>query len=428
MKKAIVIQVAALGEQLLRQRGMAELCGLPLRATAAAFPAVTCTAQAALRTASSVAVHGMVGNGFMQRELAKPMFWEQSSALVEGERIWDRFRAAGGRVGMLFWQQSLGESVDMVLSPAPIHRHHGGMIQDCYCQPSMLYADVVAAVGRPFDLKHYWGPLASPKASQWVAEATAYILSRADAPELLFTYLPGLDYDLQRFGPDHPRSQRALDTQLKQLALVVAAARAKEYEVLVVGDYAIEACDTPLFPNRRLHEAGLLQCREVKGMLYPDFHTSRAVAVVDHQVAQLYVRAEQDLAAVRDLLLGMEGVDEVLDRAAQAARGVQHPRGGELLAISAPGCWWAYPWWSARREAPDYATHVDIHNKPGYDPAELFFGRPPWQVSLDASRIRGSHGRVGEGMQVAWSASMLDGAPADLIELSLMFANWLDLE
>ena len=204
MKKAIVIQVAALGEELLSQRGLAELCGLPLRATDAAFPALTCTAQAALWTASPVARHGMVGNGFMQRELRKPMFWEQSAALVEGERIWKRFREAGGRVGMLFWQQSLGEQVDMVLSPAPIHRHHGGMIQDCYAQPVGLYADIVAAVGRPFDLKHYWGPLASTKASQWVVDATVAVLGREDAPELLFTYLPGLDYDLQRFGPEAP--------------------------------------------------------------------------------------------------------------------------------------------------------------------------------------------------------------------------------
>ena len=206
----------------------------------------------------------------------------------------------------------------------------------------------------------------------------------------------------------------------------MTAARVEDYEVLVVGDYAIETCDRPLFPNRVLLEAGLLRCREVRGMLYPDFHTSAAVAVVDHQIAHLYVREPAEVGRVRDLLLAMEGVDEVLDRAGQAARGLEHVRGGELLAICEPGCWMAYPWWEARRQAPDYATHVDIHNKPGYDPAELFFGRPPWQVSLDASRVRGSHGRIGPGMQVAWAASMLDGDPSDLIELSRLFANWLD--
>ena len=426
MKKAIVIQVAALGEELLKQRGLAELCGLPLRATDAAFPALTCSAQAALRTATPVAQHGMVGNGFMHRELGKPMFWEQSAALVEGERIWERFRKAGGRVGMMFWQQSLGEAVDLVLSPAPIHRHHGGMIQDCYSQPSGLYADLVKAVGRPFDLKHYWGPLASTKASQWVVDATVAVLQREDAPELLFTYLPGLDYDLQRFGPQDARSQRALDKQLSQLTELVTAARAQEYEVLVVGDYAIERCSRPIYPNRELLKAGLLRCREVRGMLYPDFHTSAAVAVVDHQIAHLYVSDAAKVGQVRELLLAMEGVDEVLDRAGQAARGVDHPRGGDLLAICKPDFWMAYPWWEARAQAPDYATHVDIHNKPGYDPAELFFGRPPWQVSLDADRIGGSHGRTGPGLRVAWAASMLDGTPADLIELSSLFADWLN--
>ena len=28
----------------------------------------------------------------------------------------------------------------------------------------------------------------------------------------------------------------------------------------------------------------------------------------------------------------------------------------------------AYPWWREKRDAPDYAGHVDRHNKPDYDP------------------------------------------------------------
>ena len=66
------------------------------------------------------------------------LFWEQSAALVEGPRIWDDFRARGGKVGLMFWQQSMGETVDLIVTPAPIHKHSGGMIQSCYTQPARL--------------------------------------------------------------------------------------------------------------------------------------------------------------------------------------------------------------------------------------------------------------------------------------------------
>ena len=66
--------------------------------------------------------------------------------------------------------------------------------------------------------------------------------------------------------------------------------------------------------------------------------------------------------------------------------------------------------------APDFARTVDIHRKPGFDPAELFVNsklripklRMAWRllnmklgfrtlmdvIGLDASLVKGSHGRV----------------------------------
>jgi predicted AlkP superfamily pyrophosphatase or phosphodiesterase len=425
MRKAVVIQVAALGQELLRANGTDELCGLPVQCANTVFPAVTCTVQATFRTAAPASLHGMVGNGFLCRDLMRALFWEQSATLVSGKRIWECYRKKGGRVAMLFWQQSLGEAVDMMLSPAPIHKHHGGMIQDCYSQPHSLYAEVTGALGRPFNLMHYWGPFASAKSSQWIAEATAQVLERDDAPDLCFTYLPVLDYDLQRFGPDHPRASRALDALLGQLDLVVTAARRRGYEILLFGDYAIEPCTAAVFPNRALLDAGLMQCRPVRRMHYPDLYASRAFAVVDHQVAHVHVRRSPDIDIVRKCLLGLDGVAHVLDREQQAEPGINHPRSGELVAICEPGRWMAYPWWTERRQEPEYAGHVDIHNKPGYDPVELFSGALPWQISRDTTRIRGSHGRVGDELKIAWASSMIDGTPANLIELSGTFADWL---
>ena len=80
--------------------------------------------------------------------------------------------------------------------------------------------------------------------------------------------------------------------------------------------------------------------------------------------------------------------------------------------------WFAYPWWTDPREAPDYASHVDIHSKPGYDPCELFWGRWPFSVSTDANRIRGSHGLV-EGGAASWASDLdLDSQPHSLLDLA----------
>jgi hypothetical protein len=368
------------------------------------FPALTCTAQAAARTGLPPAAHGMVANGFFDPVLRRPAFWEQSSALVGGPRVWDGFRARGGTVGLAFLQQSLGEQVDWLVSPAPIHTHGGGMMMGCYSKPAALAARLAAAARRPFRLSRYWGPLASVKSSDWIADAVAGALAAPDAPDLLFTYLPGLDYDLQRFGPGHPKSAAALASVRAELERLFAAARANGYEAVAFGDYAITpVTHGPVFPNRALREAGLFKVRGMRGMAYPDFYQSRAFALADHQVALVTCFDPAAVPETAAVLGALDGVARVLDKAGQAALGVDHPRTGDLLLVAAPGAWFAYPWWTAPREAPDYAAHVDIHNKPGYDPCELFFGRTPFRTCQDATRIRGTHGLAdGPACETVW--------------------------
>ena len=403
MNKLLVIQVAGLGHGFAERHGMREIAGLPLRTMTPVFPALTCTAQATLRTGLPPTAHGMVANGFFDPLLRKPVFWEQSSALVDGARIWDGFRARGGTVGMAFFQQSLGENVDALLSPAPIHTHGGGMIMGCYGKPDTLHARFVALAGRPFRLSQYWGPLASVKASEWIANATAGWLREPDAPDLVFTYLPGLDYDLQRFGPDHPKSAKVLAVVRAELERLFAAARANGYEAVAFGDYAITPVTRgPVFPNRALREAGLFAVRKICNMAYPDFYQSQAFALADHQVAMVSCFDAAAAPRTADVLRALPGVARVLDKAGQAELGADHPRAGDLLLVAEPGTWFAYPWWTDPREAPDYAAHVDIHNKPGYDPCELFFGSTPFRTSLDATRIKGTHGLAALGCEAAW--------------------------
>jgi predicted AlkP superfamily pyrophosphatase or phosphodiesterase len=422
-KKLLIVQAAGLSREL-------PVDGLAFRPIAGVFPALTCTAQASFRTASPASSHGMIANGLFHRSLSKCLFWEQSAKLVEGPRIWREFRQAGGTVGMMFWQQSLGEEADLILSPAPIHKHHGGMIDDCYAKPAGLYERLCKAIGRRFKLRHYWGPLASTRAGDWIAEATADLLISTAAPDLLLTYLPTLDYDLQRFGHDRPRSQEAHQALTRQLQLLVAAAAECEYEILIFGDYAIGNAGESVFPNRRLAEAGLMATRDVGGMLYPDLPASRAFAMVDHEIAHVYIPSDTDIPVVADALTGLDGVAEVVDRQSQRALGVDHPNSGELLLIAGDGRWFAYPWWAEKSQRPDYATHVDIHNKPGFDPCELIgdlLSWPPMSVSQETARIGGSHGRVGDGRNTVWAGTFVpDDMPTNLIELAAAVGRWLN--
>ena len=102
--------------------------------------------------------------------------------------------------------------------------------------------------------------------------------------------------------------------------------------------------------------------------------------------------------------------------------GLDHPNSGELILQAEPGAWFAYPWWLNPKEAPDYATHIDIHNKPGFDPCELFFGWPPFRISTNTKRVGGTHGRQ---CDVAWTSSLRDpGDPRDLLELAQCISRW----
>ena len=72
--------------------------------------------------------------------------------------------------------------------------------------------------------------------------------------------------------------------------------------------------------------------------------------------------------------------------------GLDHPRSGELILVSAPNSWQAYYYWLADDKAPGFARTVDIHRKPGYDPVELHVDMATRSIPLDATLIRGSHG------------------------------------
>ena len=407
--KHLVVSVAGLGWRDAERHGLVRAAGLEFRPARSVFPAVTCVAQGTLRTGLPPRAHGMVANGWFCRETRKPSFWEQSSALVSGPRAWDAARAAGATVGMFFFQQSLGERVDFLLSPAHVHKHGGGSVLYRYAVPPEDDAALRRRNGA-FPLWRYWGPLARPKVGDAVL-ADFLAVAEARDPDVAFLYLPTLDYDAQRFGPDDPRCARAAAVLRAELETLAAFAEKRGADLAVLGEYAISPVTRPpAFPNAALRRAGFFAVRSLGGMAYPDFHASRAFAMCDHEVAHVYVRDPSDAPAVRDALAATGEYGRIEARADGGEWA--HPSAGDLLLVAREGSWCAYPWWTDRREAPDYATHIDIHNKPGFDPCELFFDRGfalhP-RTCQDASRVGGTHGRTRD-VAVAATGPALPGS------------------
>ncbi|MCZ7660183.1 MAG: alkaline phosphatase family protein [Xanthobacteraceae bacterium] len=387
-----------------------------VRPLATVTPAVTCSVQATFMTGTLPREHGVVANGWLFRDLMEVWLWRQSNRLVQGEKIWEAGKARDGAftTANLFWWYNMGATHDIGVTPRPIYKADGRKLPDCYTQPSGLRDELTREFGA-FPLFQFWGPGTSIASSRWIADAALHV-RRTRAPTLTLVYLPHLDYDLQRFGPDDPRIARSLAEIDAVAGDLIADAERDGARVVVLSEYGISPVSVPIHVNRALREAGLLGVRVEDGGELLDVPQSRAFAVADHQIAHIYVADAALLGEVRRIVAALPGVEHVLDRAEQGAYGLDHPNSGELVALARHDAWFTYYYWLDDARAPDFARTVEIHRKPGYDPVELFLDpaiRSPklaigWRLArrslglrtlmdvipLDAGLVKGSHGRL----------------------------------
>jgi predicted AlkP superfamily pyrophosphatase or phosphodiesterase len=380
-------------------------------------PAVTCSAQSTMLTGLSPREHGIVGNGWYFRDLSEVFLWRQSNQLVHGERVWEtaKKRDKKATTANLFWWYNMATSVDFSLTPRPLYFADGRKAPGVYGRPMSFREKIEGELG-PFPLFNFWGPAAGLKSSEWIANSAKLALKIAD-PTIALVYLPHLDYDLQRFGPHDPRIAAELRAVDAVAGSLIEEARSSGRSVIVLSEYGIEDVTTPIHINRILRDAGFLETTPMQSRELLDFGASRAFAVADHQTAHVYVKDPSDIPAVRRVLERSPGIETVADRREQARFDVDHERSGELFCIAARGHWFTYYYWQDDAKAPDFARTVDIHKKPGYDPVELFVDpkisapklKIAWRIAkkllgfrmlmdviaLDATIVRGSHGRPG---------------------------------
>lgn len=374
------------------------------------FPAVTCTVQASILSGKYPNEHGIISNGLYDRSNHSVSFWEQASSLVQRERVWDVLKKRSAKTqsniktAVLFWQNTMYANSDVIVTPRPLHMGDGSMIQWCYSKPTGWYEDTAKSIGE-FNLATYWGPIASYKSSEWIGKAAEYTMEKLRS-NLMFVYIPHVDYSAQRFGKN---SNQARD-DLKKADSIVGSMVEKasnlgigsDTEFLILSEYSFDDVSGAIPINLKLREAGLLDTRTIGEKEYIDFEYSKAFAMVDHQVAHIYIK-DGFIDKTNRVLRDISGVERVLTKDEQKKMKIDNERSGELIAVSAKDRWFSYYWWHEPQKAPPFAGTVDIHRKPGYDPVELFFDREKNCIPLDTNLIKGSHGRpanleTGEGL------------------------------
>lgn len=380
------------------------------------LPAVTCAAQSTYLTGQWPSEHGIVANGWYFRDECEVKLWRQSNHLVEAPKIWDlaKERDPAFTCSNMFWWYNMYSNADFNVTPRPQYRADGQKIPDCYSYPPELRDRLQAELGQ-FPLFSFWGPNTSIKSTDWIAKATMLVHDWHE-PTLQLVYLPHMDYVLQKRpagSAEIEKDLRELDNVLKTL---IQFYEKKGVEPLLISEYGVNPVDKPFPINRVLREKGYIKVRVENGKELLDAGASEAFALADHQIAHIYINEKDKLAEIKSLLESYPEIGLVLDEEGKKSHHIDHPRAGDLVIMAKASYWFSYYYWLDDNRAPDFARMVDIHNKPGYDPVEMFtdpkkklmIARVIWKlikkklgfrtlmdvIPLDDSLVKGSHGCI----------------------------------
>ena len=395
-KKICIINAVGLSYELAKKYSFFEKFG-QIEAAEGVFPALTCSVQASLLTGKTPSEHGIVANGWLYPDTREVRFWQQSHKLIQADTF-----LKNREVANMFWWFAQGADTTYYTTPKPLYASNGdkafGVLDKSDC-------NLVEQLGE-FPFHAFWGPFAGLKSSEWIAKATAIVLEKKQ-PEITLCYLPHLDYDFQRFGPTDNGQVEELIGCIKTVS---EAADKVNTKVIIVSEYGIVPVNKPVFINRLLRENNWLNVRSGPFGESLDTYDSKAFAVVDHQMAHLYLK-DIDHNEVIQAVEKLDGVCKILK---PQELGLEHARSGEYIVLSDENAWFTWPYWLEEKNKPDFADCIDIHRKPGYDPCELFLGSKfnlAWRILMkklgqktrmsiidnDSHRIKGSHGLINSG-------------------------------
>lgn len=448
MKKTVVINIVGLTERLIGEHTpfiSRWKRGGQISYIEPVLPAVTCAVQATYLTGKLPTEHGIVANGWYFKDECEIKFWRQSNKLIQAPILWDVCKASDPHFtsANMFWWYNMYSGADYAVTPRPLYPADGRKLPDCYAKPMELRDRLTEELGT-FPLFDFWGPRTTIKSSQWIADASV-LVDKWHNPTATFIYLPHLDYNCQRHGPNHPSVEsdlREVDMVVEQL---VTYYEAQQTEVVILSEYGITEVSRPIHLNRILRSNNLLAIKMELGLEHLDAGASKAFCVADHQLAHIYINDPSVFDAVMTLLSQQSGIEKIISGAELATFGLAHTRAGDIVVVADKDSWFTYYFWLDDALAPDYARTVDIHRKPGYDPVEMIADPNikllPLKVAgkllkkklgfrylmdiipLDASLIKGSHGRIPEDKSdwPVFISNKKDFAAADHIHASEVY-------
>ena len=294
----------------------------------------------------------------------------------------------------------------------PAYHADGAKSPDIYTWPPDIKKQLIDKHGE-FPLFKFWGPLSNIISTDWIADSFISIYQQ-QAHDLSLCYLPHLDYDFQRFGPDGEHVAQNVQDLDACVGRIVSQLDLDQCDVVIVSEYGIERCSQGITINRALREAGLLAVTTNATGELLDPGQSTAFAVCDHQIAHVYCANDDAQKKATEIINKLDGIDRLYQLDERHEIGLDHERSGELIALAAPDYWFQYDYWLEHKKRPDFANSIEIHKKPGYDPRELFFDPKGGKrraglallrkklglryvmnpVPLDPGLVKGTHGRA----------------------------------
>ena len=418
MNQTVVINIVGLSSALLKHKELFLTQWINKRQLSKikpVLPAVTCSVQSTYLTGKWPKDHGIVANGWYFKEECEVKLWRQSNHLVEAPKIWDLAKEKNPEFtsSNMFWWYNMYSNSDFNVTPRPQYRADGQKKPDCYSKPEGLRDRLQSKLGT-FPLFSFWGPKTSIKSSKWIADASK-LVHEWHNPTLQLIYLPHLDYVLQKHQDEDIilKDLKELDAVCEDL---INFYESKNVKIILLSEYGINPVKAPFHINRLLRTQGYIKIREENGLELLDAGISDAFAMADHQVAHVYCNDKSKIKAIKSLLEDCPEIDLVLDKDDQVEHHINHERSGDLVLVANKAYWFTYYYWLDDKKAPDFARNVDIHNKPGYDPVEMFtdpkkkfivpriifklikkklgFRTMMNVIPLDANLIKGSHGAI----------------------------------
>ena len=311
------------------------------------FPGLAACSFATLVTGTGPYQHGLVGDAYFDRLSRKVVSGPLPDAAVLAPRLWDRLKAARPDARTLLWFGPNSQGADVAYAAGVDRAWKVGTT------PPELAATLVERFG-PFPcLEPSKGEPPRLEGTTWILNSAASVLAD-EQPDLAIIRVPYLGQVARRFGPDGRDAGRAILALESVLAPFV---RSIPRDVLLIA--ATESVSTPVsdpvFPNRVLRALNLLALTSSPGGgLDVDLERSAAFALTDHQIAHIYLNDPTQAANVASAFAGMhaEGVARVAPLDRRSELGLDHPRSGDVILVSAPDRWFAPDWWTNPEERP----------------------------------------------------------------------------